>query len=175
MKNKSFIMKNLLLTCVILIICLLLIIVFLINTIKKINLSNKPKTQTIINRFDISKYDLVSFDFKNSEVSYTKTNDTYLILKQTSKTDNLLINNTINKKGFFIKEKQSNYFYKTKYKILIPESYKNKISITNGFSNIKIKNVDNKLELNNNSGKVNINKTTDIDIINVSGDITGKY
>ncbi|MBQ1496394.1 MAG: DUF4097 family beta strand repeat protein [Bacilli bacterium] len=170
MKNKSNLMKILIIISLILITSLIVLVLFLYKELKMVKVDIN-KTRVITKNYDINKFEEISFDFKNAKVNYFSTDKDKLIIKQSGKTDSLLINIKETKKHLKIKEKQSSYFIKTNYEILIPSSYKNKINIINGFSNTKISNISNELYVNNNSGNVTITNINDLTMDNVSGSV----
>lgn len=173
MKNKSKLMRLLITIFVFLILVLLLVIIFLFKKITNLKLENsKPKVQVVTKKYAINNYEDIVFDFRNANVKFELTDSEKLIIKQKGKTGMYLINVSSNRNKLTLKEKQTNYFLKTKFTIYIPRIYEEKIDIINAFSNIEICSLENEIEINNNAGNLNIKDVKDITIENVSGTIS---
>lgn len=192
MKNKSKIMKYLIMFFVFLVLSLIVLIFFLFGKIKSLE---KDKTEkkvihnTVITKsYSVKDIEKLIFDFKNSNVNYISYNEDKILIKQSGKTDTFFINKNKNQYELSLSESGTNIFAKVKYKVYIPSSYINKIDIKNGFGNISIDSLKNDLSIDNNAGKVsigninniyiknvsgivNINKTNNIDVISSTGDI----
>lgn len=172
MKNKSKLMKLLITVFVFLILVLLLVIIFLVKRISNLKLENsKPKVQVVTKKYVVKNYEDIVFDFRNANVKFELTDSEKLIIKQTGKTGMYLINVSSNKNKLNIKEKQTNYFLKTKFTVYIPRIYEEKIDVINAFSNIEICSLENELEINNNAGNIKLKDINDVTVENVSGTI----
>lgn len=172
MKNKSKLMKLLITVFVFLILVLLLVIIFLVKRISNLKLDNsKPKVQVVTKKYVVKNYEDIVFDFRNANVKFELTDSEKLIIKQKGKTGMYLINVSSNKNKLNIKEKQTNYFLKTKFTVYIPRIYEEKIDVINAFSNIEICSLENELEINNNAGNIKLKDINDVTVENVSGTI----
>ena len=172
MKNKSKLMKLLITVFVFLILVLLLVIIFLVKRISNLKLDNsKPKVQVVTKKYVVKNYEDIVFDFRNANVKFELTDSEKLIIKQKGKTGMYLINVSSNKNKLNIKEKQTNYFLKTKFTVYIPRIYEEKIDVINAFSNIEICSLENELEINNNAGNIKLKDVNDVTVENVSGTI----
>lgn len=174
MKNKSELMFLLKVIIVMFSIILIILFYFLFKSIT----GNKKTVPKITNKKLSEKYDvdniiLLNFDFKNYEVNYYVTDKDSLIIEQKGKANKIYaeVRKTNNK--LLVKESVSNILEKKKFNIYIPKKYKEKISISNGFNNIKIKDLD-EVFLNNNAGNVKISNVKSVNIENVSGEINIK-
>lgn len=177
MKNKSSIMKLLIMIFVMLVITLLVLVIFLVKRIQglekqeKDNKKNYNKIHIIKKEYNIDTIDGLYFDFMNAKVYYYSTDNDKMTIKQTGRSTSNLYNKKINNNKLYISESNKNIFGKTIFKIYIPNKFMNTISIKNGFGNIKIDSFNNYLIIDNNAGNVMLENTIDIDISNISGSV----
>lgn len=140
-----------------------------------------PKKEKVIEKSIISQnYSLVeiekiSFDFKKSNSTFIVGDSEELVIVQDSMEEKFYLN--YKQKGNVLSFVEDSYIInpqKKKYVIYVPENYLNKVSITNGFGEVNISNIDNDIDINNNSGKLDLDTIHNIDIKDVSGDISLK-
>ena len=171
MKNKSRLMISLYIVVFILVIVLILLFLFLYKTLTN-NKEKNPKItyKKIVKKYDIKDIDTLYFDFKNYDITYLSTKESKLIIKQSGKANKMLIDKKKEKNKLTIKEPVSNIFDKKTYMIYIPNTYKGKIKIDNGFGNVSIMNLES-IYLDNNSGNIKIKNISELIIKNVSGNV----
>ena len=140
-----------------------------------------PKEEKIIEKSIISQdYSLVdiekiSFDFKKSNSTFLIGDGDDLVIVQNTMEEKFYLN--FKQKGNTLCFDEDSYIInpqKKKYIIYIPKSYLNKITITNGFGEVDVSNIKNDIDINNNSGKITFNNIGNINIKDVSGDISLK-
>ena len=172
MKNKSVVMKILIVGSFILVILLLIVILSLIRmfTPKEINTVEKKVIEETYSLTDIED---ISFDFKKSNSLFEVSDKEELVVVQNSKEEKFYLN--YKKKGKKLYFEEDGYIInpqKKKYIVYIPKSYINKVTIINGFGELEISDITNDLYINNNAGEVNINKIGNLKIKDVSGKVT---
>lgn len=174
MKNKSFLMNILICASLLLFILLLVVIFSLVKFLlpkKEINNDKEIITRT----YDLNNVDNIIFDFKKTNTVFKVTDQDELKIIQNFKESKFYLNYSNKKNKITISED----FYlidsqKKNYIIYIPKKYLNKISIVNGFGNIKINEIKNDININNNSGLIKIHNVKNINIKDVSGSINIK-
>lgn len=172
MKNKSIVMKILIIGSFLLFLLLLVVIFSLVKMI--VPKKEKVETKTIISKnYSLTDIENITFDFKKSNANFIATDNNELLIVQNSKEEKFYLNDK--KKGNKYSFEEDSYLInpqKKKYTIYIPQSYLNKVSITNGFGKINITGITNDIEINNNSGNIIIKESRNIKIKDVSGNLS---
>ena len=175
MKNKSLIMKILIIGSILLFILLFIVIFALIKLfIPKVE--NMDTKRIISQSYEIDNIEEISFDFRkaNSVFVIDEDNDELLIVQEYKEEQFYLDYKKSKNKISFVENSYLMNPQKKKYTIYIPKKYMNKINIINGFGEIEVSNIINDLNLNNNSGKITLDTIGNIYIKDVSGDISIK-
>lgn len=171
MKNKSNILKVIFIFMVVL---LILFLITILSLLKFFFIKDKHEnTKRIIeSKYNLNNYDELIFDFKRANVVFKTTNDDNLIIVQNTMEDKLYLNVNKNQNQFYVEE-DSNLFDESnkKFTIKIPKSFNGIIKIYNSFGELNIYNIKSNLLIDNNSGKMNVFRSKNINIKDVSGTI----
>ena len=174
MKNKSIVMKILIIGSFVLFLLLLVVIFSFVQML--VPKKEKKETKKIItNNYSLTDINNISFDFKKSNSIFKVSEDENLVIVQNSKEDRFYLN--YKQKGKQIHFTEDSYIInpqKKKYTIYIPKSYLGKITIVNGFGKIDIEEIDNDIDINNNSGEIVLEEVKNTKIKDVSGNISIK-
>ena len=162
MKNKSIIMKILIIGSILLILLLFVVVFSLIKIImpKKDKVEEKKE---IVERYSLEDINKISFNFKKANSNFELTDEDELIVVQNYKDKKFHLNyklkdNTISlEEDSYIINPQKKY-----YTIYIPKNYKGKINITNGFGEINETGITNDLYISNNAGSVTLKDSRNI-------------
>lgn len=171
MKNKSTVLKILIVGCFALFLSLFVVIFLLIKTVI-------PKKEKVVEKEIITqKYSLVdieniSFDFRKASATFKISDDEELVIVQDTKEEKFYLNNKSKEnKLSFTEDSYIIKPQKKKYVIYIPKTYTNKITIVNGFGEINISEITNDIDINNNAGEIILNGIGNSKIKDVSGNI----
>lgn len=172
MKNKSIIMKILVVGSMILVLLLFVVIFSLI----KLFIPTKTKSvekKIISNTYDLSNIESISFNFKNANSKFELIEGNEMIITQNSKEEKFHLN---------VKDKVDKYFFeedsyiinpqKKNYIVQIPSNYLGTINIINGFGKISYVGIPNDLFINNNAGSIDLKELKNLQIKDVSGNIS---
>lgn len=176
MKNKSFVMKILVIGSILLVLLLLIVIFSLIKLfIPKKQEKPKVEKKIISESYELEDIENISFDFKKSNSIFEISDDENLVIVQNSKEERFFIN--LKKKNKQLVFEEDSYIInpqKKKYTIYLPKNYLNKITIINGFGDVTLSDVVNFIDINNNAGNITLENISSIKIKDVSGDISIK-
>ena len=171
MKNKSVVMNILVFASFLLILLLLVVIFSLIKMIMP--KSNKESKKTIITKnYTLDNIENISFNFKKANSNFEIIDGEELVIVQEHKEEVFYLDYKEKDKTIYLDE--DSYLInpqKKKYTIFIPKKYKGKVTIINGFGEINESGIENDLYINNNAGSVNIKKSRNIRLKDVSGNI----
>lgn len=172
MKNKSILMKILVVGSMILVLLLFVVIFSLI----KLFIPTKTKSvekKIISNTYDLSNIESISFNFKNANSKFELIEGNEMIITQNSKEEKFHLN---------VKDKVDKYFFeedsyiinpqKKNYIVQIPSNYLGTINIINGFGKISYVGIPNDLFINNNAGSIDLKELKNLQIKDVSGNIS---
>lgn len=172
MKNKSILMKILVVGSMILVLLLFVVIFSLI----KLFIPTKTKSvekKIISNTYDLSNIESISFNFKNANSKFELIEGNEMIITQNSKEEKFHLN---------VKDKVDKYFFeedsyiinpqKKNYIVQIPSNYLGTINIINGFGEISYVGIPNDLFINNNAGSIDLKELKNLQIKDVSGNIS---
>lgn len=172
MKNKSILMKILVVGSMILVLLLFVVIFSLI----KLFIPTKTKSvekKIISNTYDLSNIESISFNFKNANSKFELIEGNEMIITQNSKEEKFHLN---------VKDKVDKYFFeedsyiinpqKKNYIVQIPSNYLGTINIINGFGGISYVGIPNDLFINNNAGSIDLKELKNMQIKDVSGNIS---
>lgn len=172
MKNKSVVMKILIIGSFVLFLLLLVVVFSFVQML--VPKKEKKETKKIItNNYSLTDISNISFDFKKSNSIFRVSEDEELVIVQNSKEDRFYLN--YRQKGNKISFEEDGYIInpqKKKYTIYIPKTYLDKISIVNGFGKINIEELENDIDINNNSGELVLKDVKNAKIKDVSGNIS---
>ena len=172
MKNKSIIMKILVIGSILLTLLLLVVVFSLIKMLmpKKENIVEK---KIITKNYTLEEVENIIFDFKKANSNFIITDEEELVIVQNSKEEKFHLN---------YKEKESNIYLeedsfiinpqKKKYTVYIPKTYIGKITIINGFGEVNGEDIVNDLYINNNAGSLTLKNSGNIKLKDVSGEIS---
>ena len=172
MKNKSIIMKILIVGSILLTLLLLVVVFSLIKMLmpKKENIVEK---KIITKNYTLEEVENIIFDFKKANSNFIITDEEELVIVQNSKEEKFHLN---------YKEKESNIYLeedsfiinpqKKKYTVYIPKNYIGKITIINGFGDVNGEDIVNDLYINNNAGSLTLKNSGNIKLKDVSGEIS---
>lgn len=172
MKNKSIIMKILVIGSILLTLLLLVVVFSLIKMLmpKKENIVEK---KIITKNYTLEEVENIIFDFKKANSNFIITDEEELVIIQNSKEEKFHLN---------YKEKESNIYLeedsfiinpqKKKYTVYIPKNYIGKITIINGFGEVQGEDIVNDLYINNNAGSLTLKNSGNIKLKDVSGEIS---
>ena len=172
MKNKSIIMKILVIGSILLTLLLLVVVFSLIKMLmpKKENIVEK---KIITKNYTLEEVENIIFDFKKANSNFIITDEEELVIVQNSKEEKFHLN---------YKEKESNIYLeedsfiinpqKKKYTVYIPKTYIGKITIINGFGEVNGEDIVNDLYINNNAGSITLKNSGNIKLKDVSGEIS---
>ena len=171
MKNKSAIIKILIVGCIALFISLFIVVFMLIKTImpKKEKVVEK---EIITQNYSLENIKNISFDFRKASAIFKTSDDEELVIVQDTKEEKFYLNNKVkNNKLSFSEDSYIIKPQKKKYIIYIPKTYINNITIVNGFGEINISEIINNIDINNNAGEVILDQIQNTKIKSVSGNI----
>lgn len=172
MKNKSVVMKILIIGSFVLFLLLLVVVFSFVQML--VPKKEKKETKKIItNNYSLTDISNISFDFKKSNSIFRVSEDEELVIVQNSKEYRFYLN--YRQKGNKISFEEDGYIInpqKKKYTIYIPKTYLDKISIVNGFGKINIEELENDIDINNNSGELVLKDVKNAKIKDVSGNIS---
>lgn len=172
MKNKSILMKILVVGSMILVLLLFVVIFSLI----KIFIPTKTKSvekKIISNTYDLSNIESISFNFKNANSKFELIEGNEMIITQNSKEEKFHLNVKDKVDKFFFEE--DSYIInpqKKNYIVQIPSNYLGTINIINGFGEISYVGIPNDLFINNNAGSIDLKELKNLQIKDVSGNIS---
>ena len=168
MKNRNNFIKFMFISGILL---LILFLITLFSLIKVFFIKEKMQTKEIIEvNYKLDSVNTLAFDFNHANVVFKTTNNEDLTIIQNTKEEKLYLN--INKYNNKITVDEDSILFngnEKKYTIRIPKSYLGSIVITNGFGKINLYNLKSGLYIDNNAGEVNVFKSNDINIKDVSG------
>ena len=171
MKSRRRFIIFMLVFGIVLLVLLLITIFSLLKLLifKEVKIDNRRKIEE---KYPLSDIDNVSFDFKRADVVFKTTNDNELSIIQNNKEEKLYLNINKSSRQLIIDEISNIFDNKNiRYTIKIPKSYLGNISIVNGFGKISIYNMDVNSYIDNNAGEINMYKSKNITIKDVSGQI----
>lgn len=171
MKNKSIIMKILVIGSILLVLLLLIVIFSLIKMI--LPKKSVEEKKEIIKKYTLEDIDTISFDFKKANSNFEITDEEELIIVQNYKDDKFHLN--YKKKNNKIVFEEDSYIINPKkkiYKIYIPRGYIGNINIINGFGDMNEVGITSDLFINNNAGNISLKDSNNITLKDVSGDIS---
>ena len=172
MKNKSILMKILVVGSMILVLLLFVVIFSLI----KLFIPTKTKSvekKIISNTYDLSNIESISFNFKNANSKFELIEGNEMIITQNSKEEKFHLNVKDKVDKFFFEE--DSYIInpqKKNYIVQIPSNYLGTINIINGFGEISYVGIPNDLFINNNAGSIDLKELKNLQIKDVSGNIS---
>lgn len=172
MKNKSILMKILVVGSMILVLLLFVVIFSLI----KLFIPTKTKSvekKIISNTYDLSNIESISFNFKNANSKFELIEGNEMIITQNSKEEKFHLNVKDKVDKFFFEE--DSYIInpqKKNYIVQIPSNYLGTINIINGFGKISYVGIPNDLFINNNAGSIDLKELKNLQIKDVSGNIS---
>ena len=172
MKNKSILMKILVVGSIILVLLLFVVIFSLI----KLFIPTKTKSvekRIISNTYDLSNIESISFNFKNANSKFELIDGNEMIITQNSKEEKFHLNVKDKVDKFFFEE--DSYIInpqKKNYIVQIPSNYLGTINIINGFGKISYVGIPNDLFINNNAGSIDLEELKNLQIKDVSGNIS---
>ncbi len=171
MKNKSIVMKILVVASIILILLLFVVVFSLIKIIIP-EKTKKEEGRIITKSFSIDEIEDISFNFKKANSNFEISDEEKLVIVQKNKETKFFLNYKKNSKKIYFEE--DSYIinpHKEKYTIYIPKNYVNKINIVNGFGKLTVTGIINNLYINNNSGDLKLKNIRNVKIKDVSGNV----
>ena len=172
MKNKSIIMKILIVGSILLTLLLLVVVFSLIKMLM-------PKKETpvekkiITQNYTLEDVENIVFDFKKANSNFEISDSEELVIVQNSKEEKFHLN---------YKEKENSIYFeedsfiinpqKKKYTIYLPKTYIGKITIINGFGEVNGEDIINDLYINNNAGSLTLKNAGNIKLKDVSGEVS---
>lgn len=172
MKNKSIIMKILIVGSILLTLLLLVVVFSLIKMLmpKKENVVEK---KIITKNYALEDVENIVFDFKKANSNFEITDEEELVIVQNSKEEKFHLN--YKEKGNSIYFEEDSFIInpqKKKYTIYLPKSYLGKITIINGFGEVNGQDIINDLYINNNAGNLSFKNSKNIELKDVSGEVS---
>ncbi len=172
MKNKSIIMKILVIGSILLTLLLLVVVFSLIKMLmpKKENIVEK---KIITKNYTLEEVENIIFDFKKANSNFIITDEEELVIVQNSKEEKFHLN--YKEKGSNIYLEEDSFIInpqKKKYTVYIPKNYIGKITIINGFGEVQGEDIVNDLYINNNAGSLTLKNSGNIKLKDVSGEIS---
>jgi hypothetical protein len=172
MKNKSIIMKILVIGSILLTLLLLVVVFSLIKMLmpKKENIVEK---KIITKNYTLEEVENIIFDFKKANSNFIITDEEELVIIQNSKEEKFHLN--YKEKGSNIYLEEDSFIInpqKKKYTVYIPKNYIGKITIINGFGEVQGEDIVNDLYINNNAGSLTLKNSGNIKLKDVSGEIS---
>ena len=172
MKNKSIIMKILIVGSILLVLLLLVVIFSLIKFIMPKD-EEKVEKKEITKTYTLEDVDNLSFNFKKANSKFEVSEDDELVIIQNYKDEKFHLNYKLKENTIYLEE--DSYIInpqKKYYTIYIPKKYKGKINITNGFGEVEEEGITNDIYINNNAGSITLKSSRNIKLKDVSGEVT---